>query len=43
MEEKAKGNELDEETEEQYKLYFKIFCKLGHLNLLLEDYPKGSY
>lgn len=41
MENIAKGNDLDDETEEQFKLYVDIFCKLGHLNLLLEDYSKA--
>lgn len=30
-----------DDLEEQFELYAKIFCKLGHFNLLLEDYPKG--
>jgi hypothetical protein len=21
----------------------KTFCKLGHFNILIEDYPKGSF
>lgn len=42
---KAEENDtsLDEETEKQFDLYLRIFCKLGHFNLLLEEYSKGLF
>lgn len=43
---KLKSADLDNnigEKDSHKELYIKIFCKLGHLNLLLEDYCKALY
>lgn len=31
------------EIEAAIEVHVKVYCKLGHLNLLLEDYPKGLF
>lgn len=31
------------EIEAAIEVHVKVYCKLGHLNLLLEDYPKGQF